>query len=123
METIVVRPRTAGELDFFKELFRKVGADVEYAPMSRPETLEGKVFRLYEAGHYTDSELKQFLSIPKDHRIDPFEVIDDGDVYWADKRNVEQTIADVRQAKRDREEGRSIVLRTREELEAYFNAL
>jgi len=72
-----------------------------------PETLEGKITRLYTEGHYTDSELKQFLSIPKKHRVDPFEVIDDGDVYWADKRNVDKLERDLAQGREDLKNGRT----------------
>lgn len=33
--------------------------------------------------------VKEFMSIPEEFRINPFEISDSGDLYWADKRNVE----------------------------------
>lgn len=33
--------------------------------------------------------VKEFMAIPEEFRVNPFEVSDSGDLYWADKRNVE----------------------------------
>ena len=33
--------------------------------------------------------VKEFRAIPEAFRINPFEISDSGDLYWADKRNVE----------------------------------
>lgn len=33
--------------------------------------------------------LKEFMAIPEEFRINPFEISYSGDLYWADKRNVE----------------------------------
>ncbi len=33
--------------------------------------------------------VKEFMAIPKEFRVNPFEISDSGDLYWADKRNVE----------------------------------
>lgn len=33
--------------------------------------------------------VKEFMAIPEEFRINPFEISDSGDLYWADKRNVE----------------------------------
>jgi len=89
METILVKPRDGRELARFRRFFRESGADVEYAPRERAETLEGKIVRLYAEGGYTDAEMGMFFSIPKECRVDPFEVSPSGDVHWADKRNVD----------------------------------
>jgi hypothetical protein len=37
-----------------------------------------------------ESWVKEFFSIPEEYRCDPFEVSPSGDIFWADKRNVEQ---------------------------------
>lgn len=33
--------------------------------------------------------IKEFMAIPEEFRINPFEISDSGDLYWADRRNVE----------------------------------
>lgn len=33
--------------------------------------------------------VKEFMAIPEEFRINPFEISDSGDLYWADKRNVD----------------------------------
>lgn len=33
--------------------------------------------------------VKEFMAIPEEFRINPFEISDYGDLYWADKRNVD----------------------------------
>jgi len=122
MESITIKPRTKKEFNFFKELFEKTNTPIEYRK-EKTKTLEEKIFRLYQQGHYTDSEIKMFFDIPKQYRVDPFDMIDDGDIYWADQRNIDQTIKDAKQARKDIEDGKGISLKTREELYAYFESL
>jgi len=107
METITVRTRDRHEASRLREILRKAGADIA---SEKTETLEEKIFRLYEQDHYTDAEMKMFFEIPKEHRVDPFDVIDDGDVYWADRRHVEQLDRDLEAGRRDIEEGRCVEL-------------
>jgi len=78
METMAARPRAEKKRRFFRE-----------AP-EKTETLEDKILRLHKEGHYQDSEREWFFSIPEEHRTDPFDLSPSGDVYWADRRNVEQ---------------------------------
>lgn len=33
--------------------------------------------------------VKEFMAIPEEFRINPFDISDSGDLYWADRRNVE----------------------------------
>lgn len=33
--------------------------------------------------------IKEFMAIPEEFRVNPFDISDSGDLYWADKRNVE----------------------------------
>lgn len=43
-----------------------------------------------------DSEwVKEFMAIPEEFRLNPFEISDSGDLYWADKRNVEAVKASI----------------------------
>jgi len=121
MEALLVKPRDERAMDALMALFREMKGS--FTSQVAAETLEGKMLRLYEEGYYTDSEMEEFFSIPKEHRADPFEVIEDGDVHWADKRNVERTIAEVRQAKKDKAEGRSISFESVGELDAYIRSL
>jgi len=39
--------------------------------------------------------IKEFMAIPEEFRINPFEISDSGDLYWADKRNVEGVKASI----------------------------
>ncbi|MDR0833891.1 MAG: hypothetical protein LBN93_06875 [Candidatus Symbiothrix sp.] len=38
-----------------------------------------------------DDWVKDFFEIPEEYRCNPFDVSPSGDIYWADKRNVEGT--------------------------------
>jgi len=98
METMAARPRAEKKRHFFGE-----------AP-EKTETLEDKILRLHKEGHYQDSEREWFFSIPEEHRTDPFDLSPSGDVYWADRRNVEQLDRDLEAGDRDREAGNYIVL-------------
>lgn len=38
-----------------------------------------------------DSEwVKNFMAIPEEYRVNPFKTCDTGDLYWADKRNIDE---------------------------------
>lgn len=39
--------------------------------------------------------IKEFIAIPEEFRINPFEISDSGDLYWADKRNVDGVKASI----------------------------
>ena len=39
--------------------------------------------------------VKEFMAIPEEFRINPFEISYSGDLYWADKRNVEAVKASI----------------------------
>ncbi|MDD4191346.1 MAG: hypothetical protein PHI28_08445 [Mangrovibacterium sp.] len=43
--------------------------------------------------------LKQFLDIPEQHRCNPFEISPSGDLFFADKRNVEHLNRAIKEAK------------------------
>jgi len=122
METIIVKPSNKKEFNFLKEFFEKTNTPIEYRE-EKTETLEDKVIRLYQEKHYTEKDMEWFFSIPKKYRVDPFEMIDDGDIYWADQRNIDQAVKDVKQARKDIDQGKGIVLKTQEELHAYFDSL
>jgi len=39
--------------------------------------------------------VKEFMAIPEEFRINPFEISDSGDLYWADKRNIDGVKASI----------------------------
>lgn len=43
--------------------------------------------------------IKQFLDIPEEYKCNPFEISPSGDIFFADKRNVEQLNRAVKEAK------------------------
>jgi len=88
METLLITPKNKKELNFFKEFFQKTNTPITYVS-EKTETIEDKIVRLYQQKHYTEEDIEWFFSIPKKYRVDPFEMIDDGDIYWADKRNID----------------------------------
>jgi len=122
METIIVKPSNKKEFNFLKEFFKKTNTSVEYRE-EKTETLEDKIIRLYREKHYTEEDVEWFFSIPKKYRIDPFEMIDDGDIYWADQRNINQLKRDFDQAEKDKAEGRTITFNSVEELDNYIQSL
>ena len=49
---------------------------------------------------FLDEEwIEAFFAIPDEYRCNPFDISPTGDVFWADKRNVEQLNKSVQQAK------------------------
>jgi hypothetical protein len=39
---------------------------------------------------FSEEWVKEFLAIPEEYRCNPFDISASGDLYWADKRNIEQ---------------------------------
>ena len=39
--------------------------------------------------------VKEFMAIPEEFRVNPFDISDSGDLYWADKRNVQAVKASI----------------------------
>jgi len=120
MNALVVHPTDKKQSLWTRKMLKN--AQIPFKEQKK-ESLETKMFRLNQEGHYSDHELSLFFEIPKKYRIDPFEIIEDGDVFYADKRNVEQLEKDIEQAKKDREEGRMTVIKNKAELEAFFDSL
>lgn len=46
--------------------------------------------------------VKEFMAIPEEFRINPFEISDSGDLYWADNRNVEGVKEVIKNQKKSR---------------------
>lgn len=39
---------------------------------------------------FSEQWVKEFLDIPTEYRCNPFDLSSNGDLYWADKRNIDQ---------------------------------
>ena len=63
--------------------------------------------------------VREFFSIPEQYRCNPFDVSPSGDIYWADKRNVEKLGHAIQQVK----EGKVTTVKTKEELNQFLSNL
>lgn len=74
--------------------FKKNIDDVVEQATDEPIQIETESNTLYLSTirniNIIDNEwVKEFMAIPEEFRINPFEISDSGDLYWADRRNVE----------------------------------
>lgn len=76
------------------------------------EYLKEKGVRKYEISEYDDAEeenetqiLKEFLSIPQEYRVNPYDYSPSGDLFFADKRNIDKLNASM-----NREEEKSTIV-------------
>ena len=67
--------------------------------------------------------LKSFLSIPAKYRCNPFEMSASGDLYWADKRNVEYVENQSAISEQQIKEGKHTTVRTLDELNKHLDSL
>ena len=58
----------------------------------------------------TEDWVKEFMAIPDEYRVNPFEISPSGDLFFADSRNVENLKRDVKQAEREIKEGKGALL-------------
>lgn len=82
-----------------KEFKKNIDAVVEQAT-DEPIQIETESNTLYlstiQNTNIIDKEwVKEFMAIPEEFRINPFEISDSGDLYWADKRNVDGVKASI----------------------------
>ena len=66
-----------------------------------------------------ESWISEYLSIPVEYRCNPFDISPSGDIFWADKRNVERLDQSVKKAK-DR---KAKTVNSKEELIDYLDSL
>jgi len=69
MESITIIPKNKRQSSIIKSFFKEM--DI---PIKENESLDAKIFRLYEEKHYNSEELEWFFSIPEKYRVDPFEM-------------------------------------------------
>ena len=67
----------------------------------------------------TDEWIDEFMAIPEIYRCNPFDISPSGDLFYADKRNVEHLDEAIKQAK----EGKTIRIKTKEELSSLLYSL
>jgi hypothetical protein len=79
-----------------REIRQEAKTYLELAEIERVSIKRGKKFVNLIVSDTPDkvfvdeSWIKELLSIPEEYRCNPFEVSPSGDLFWADKRNVEQ---------------------------------
>jgi hypothetical protein len=67
--------------------------------------------------------VKGFFSIPAEHRCDPFEMSPSGDLFWADKRNVEYVQKQIAISGQQIKEGKYTACKTLEESYKFLDSL
>lgn len=67
--------------------------------------------------------VKEFFSIPEEYRCNPFDYSPSGDLYWADKRNVEYVEKNIAQSRQQIQEGKYRECKTIEELNSYLDSI
>ncbi|MCL1937225.1 MAG: type II toxin-antitoxin system Phd/YefM family antitoxin [Candidatus Azobacteroides sp.] len=68
-------------------------------------------------------EKEEFTDIPEEYLCDPFDISPSGDMFWADKRNVESLKESIKQAEKELKEGKYTVIKNEEELTHFFDSL
>jgi hypothetical protein len=61
----------------------------------------------------------EFMAIPEEYRVNPFDMHPDGDLFFADKRNIEE----LERGLKDVEEGRVTRIKSEEELISFLDSL
>ena len=72
-----------------------------------------------EAQFFTEKWIKDFLAIPEEYSCNPFDISPSGDLYWADKRNVEEIKKRIQEPRADD----SLKIKTTEELKSFLGSL
>ena len=67
--------------------------------------------------------IKEFMSIPTQYRCNPFELSPSGDLFYADRRNVEQLKKSIETAQQQRKEGKVTRIKTKEGLNSLLDSL
>jgi len=72
---------------------------------------------------FTDEWLDEFMKIPMEYRCNPFDISPSGDMFWADKRNVEKLEESLAKAEEDIKAGRVKRINGVEELNKFLDSL
>jgi len=119
MEAITIIPKNKKQQNVLIALFKEM--NIDFATVK--QTLEDKILNLYKDKHYTKEDLDWFFSIPEKYRVDPFDMIEDGDIFYADQRNIDQLEKDFEQHKIDIKNGNYNVFDNAEDLNRYIESL
>ena len=66
---------------------------------------------------------KEFFSIPEEFRCNPFEMSPSGDLFWADRRNVEHVKKQIEISKKQFKEGKYTECKTLEDNYKFLDSL
>jgi len=86
----------------------------------------GKLFFSIVASPKPDSRLinyewlKEYNAIPDEYRCDPFEMSPSGDLFYADRRNVEKVKQAIEQAEQEIKEGKTLRMLPNESLDDFL---
>ena len=86
----------------------------------------GKLFFSIVASPKPDSRLfnyewlKEYNAIPDEYRCDPFEMSPSGDLFYADRRNVEKVKQAIEQAEQEIKEGKTLRMSPNESLDDFL---
>ncbi|MDR2145139.1 MAG: hypothetical protein LBE91_01590 [Tannerella sp.] len=89
----------------------------------------GKRFFSITASSKPDNRLidyewvKEYMAIPEKYRCDPFEMSPSGDLFYADKRNVEKVKQAIAEAEQEIKEGKFTRINGLAELERFMESL
>jgi hypothetical protein len=72
-----------------------------------------------DARFFSETWMKDFFAIPEEYRCNPFDISPSGDLYWADKRNVDE----IKKRINEPIEGNALTISTSDELKLFFDSL
>ena len=100
-----------------REFRSETKAYFELAEKERVSVKRGKKFVNLIVSNKPDSVffdenwVKDFLAIPDQYRCNPFDISPSGDVFWADKRNVDRVVKAVESSEKQPVEGKTIQIK------------
>ena len=108
-----------------REIARQTKTYFELAKVERVSVKRGNDFVNLivtdkpDATFVNDEWIKEFMEIPMEYRCNPFDVSPSGDLFFADKRNVEQLDKAIEQAKN----GKTKRMKKGESLDEFLNRM
>jgi hypothetical protein len=97
---------TAREMAKQPKVFYDLAREEQVVVKRKDEYVHQIVSKKPDAKFVSDEWLDEFFKIPEEYRCNPFDISPSGDLYFADKRNVEQIEIGKKQARNG--EGREI---------------
>jgi len=73
---------------------------------------------------FLDEEwIKEYLAIPAEYRCNPFDISPSGDIFWADKRNVERLEKSAKITEQQIKQGIATRISGKDELTAFLDSI